>query len=250
MLGKIKRNISLKLSQYHQIIDLETIERDLNFFFGKKVKIKKFTKGKGWYIKYIVEVDGKKYILKVPSKRIEAKVKKDPCYFHYSKRLQCEFEILKLLSEKNLTYPPVLLTDNYILREYIPGETLTYFLKKRQCSVALFSQVLKNIKIVIKLLNNFKCEDRRPIYDFNPDNIIIYRDRIFFIDFEHFTKNLNNKKEANGYFKFIYNVCKISPENNKIFFAEFIKFLNSELESTTKAMIIELLERYNLLTTG
>ena len=160
----------------------------------------------------------------------------------YRKRkfLEKEFEILRKLNKKEINVPEIIYKSNqYILLEYVKGETLLSFILKKEREKANYKEFNKIFQEIYNWLNSFYQvyrEDKINLIkgDINLRNFILKKIKknkvkIYGLDFEN--PKIGNKEEDIGKIC-AFTIC-YAPEFSqwKIGFVKrFFEFMNLNLE--------------------
>jgi tRNA A-37 threonylcarbamoyl transferase component Bud32 len=132
--------------------------------------IKLLGKGKGGY-SYLVEKDNSKYVLK--------QIHHEPCdYYQFGDKIQSEIRDYKRLKSIGINIPEMLDVDvekERILKEYIDGKTIDYYVKNDLMKQDYINQVKKMCEVLYK--NNLNI-------DYFPTNFVVKNDTLHYIDFE------------------------------------------------------------------
>ena len=128
--------------------EMELPEEELMTLNGKEYKVKKLLgKGKGGY-SYLVTDGEKEYVLK--------QIHHEPCsYYQFDNKLEAEKRDYKRLMEIGITMPKLLdidETQERILKEYIPGDTV-YQQVEKECA----QSYMLHIQILIISLQILSC---------------------------------------------------------------------------------------------
>lgn len=94
-----------------------------------EVRLRRFTKGRGWGVKYLVQDrnTGKTAaVVKAASRSVERRIEKrwPDRYLHYTERFSRECRLLERLASAGLGPRVVLCAGAFFAREYLPGSSL------------------------------------------------------------------------------------------------------------------------------
>ena len=132
--------------------------------------IKLLGKGKGGY-SYLVTDGKKEYVLK--------QIHHEPCsYYQFGDKLQSELDDYKRLLDIGIAMPKLLDYDREnerILKDYIPGFTISKYIEEGQLKKEYLKQVITMSKVLKDLNINI---------DYYPTNFIVYKDILYYIDYE------------------------------------------------------------------
>lgn len=137
----------------------------------KEYKIVKLLgKGKGGY-SYLVEKDGKKYVLK--------QIHHEPCaYYTFGNKIEAENNDYKRLLDAGIRIPEMLAIDienERILKEYIEGNTI-FDMVKNDVSVEPFMEQIREMAS--------KAKSAGLNIDYFPTNFVVQNGLIYYIDSE------------------------------------------------------------------
>ncbi len=132
--------------------------------------IKLLGHGKSGY-SYLVEKDGKKYVIK--------QIHHEPCdYYSFGNKIESEQNDYNRLVMTGIRVPKMLdidLNNERILKEYIDGETIFELIKNDLMDEVYLFQIKEMSKIVYSFNLNI---------DYFPTNFIVQNSLIFYIDYE------------------------------------------------------------------
>lgn len=132
--------------------------------------IKLLGHGKGGY-SYLVEKNNKLFVAK--------KIHHEPCsYYTFGNKLQSEINDYNTLKKINITVPTLLEIDyenEIILKEYIEGETIDYYVLNNKMKEVYYNQIKDICTILYK--NNLNI-------DYYPTNFVVQNDILYYIDYE------------------------------------------------------------------
>ncbi len=132
--------------------------------------IKLLGHGKGGY-SYLVEKNNKLFVAK--------KIHHEPCsYYTFGNKLQSEINDYNTLKKINITVPTLLEIDyenEIILKEYIEGETIDYYVLNNKMKEVYYNQIKDICTILYK--NNLNI-------DYFPTNFVVQNDILYYIDYE------------------------------------------------------------------
>lgn len=132
--------------------------------------IKLLGHGKSGY-SYLVEKDGKKYVIK--------QIHHEPCdYYSFGNKIEAEQNDYNRLVMTGIRIPKMLdidINNERILKEYIDGETVFELIKNDLMDEVYLNQIKEIAKIVYSFNLNI---------DYFPTNFIVQNNLIFYIDYE------------------------------------------------------------------
>lgn len=132
--------------------------------------IKLLGKGKGGY-SYLVTDGNKQYVLK--------QIHHEPCeYYNFGDKLQSELHDYETLFNLGITMPRLIavdITNERILKEYIPGDTVAEELKAGHFE----EEWIKQIEVMINILYKARIN-----IDYYPTNFVFYNKILYYIDYE------------------------------------------------------------------
>ena len=133
--------------------------------------IKLLGKGKGGYSYLVCDDLNNFFVIK--------QIHHEPCsYYTFGNKLEAEINDYKRLNALNLSIPKLIEIDyenERILKEYIEGETIDYYVTNDLMKEDYINQV-KNMCILL-YKNNINI-------DYFPTNFVVCNDRLYYIDFE------------------------------------------------------------------
>ncbi len=128
-------------------------------------------KGKGGYSYLAITPKGKQVVLK--------QIHHEPCdYYQFGNKIESELKDYETLSKVGITLPKLLDVDKEnerIVKEYIPGDTVSEERKKGRLPEIYFEEIQK------------MCQKLYPAHlniDYFPTNFIYNRNILFYIDYE------------------------------------------------------------------
>jgi len=190
---------------------------------NREVKIVKKFKSKRNKVFLVKTDNNKKYVLKS---------------YRKSNFLEKELEIIKKLYKKSVNVPKIISkSNNYILMEYIKGETLLSYILSKEKEKAKYVELNEMFQEIFDWLNNFyNVFDEINIIkgDVNLRNFILKKIngnkiKIYGLDFENI--KTGDKEEDIG--KMCAFIICYKPEFSnwkKDFIKRFFEFMNSKLE--------------------
>ena len=120
---------------------------------------------------YLVEKNNKLFVAK--------KIHHEPCsYYTFGNKLQSEINDYNTLKKINITVPTLLEIDyenEIILKEYIEGETIDYYVLNNKMKEVYYNQIKDICTILYK--NNLNI-------DYYPTNFVVQNDILYYIDYE------------------------------------------------------------------
>lgn len=132
--------------------------------------IKLLGKGKGGY-SYLVEKDGKQYVLK--------QIHHEPCaYYTFGNKIEAENHDYKRLLNAGIRIPEMIEIDienERILKEYIDGDTI-FDMVKNDISVEPYIEQIRKMAD--------KAKQAGLNIDYFPTNFVIQNELIYYIDYE------------------------------------------------------------------
>ena len=133
--------------------------------------IKLLGHGKGGYSYLVEDENNKKFVLK--------QIHHEPCsYYQFGNKIEAEVHDYQRLINAKINIPELYDVDyenERLLKEYIEGETVVYFVKNNLMKPIYYEQINKMVELLkAKNLN----------IDFYPTNFVVQNDEIFYIDFE------------------------------------------------------------------
>lgn len=133
--------------------------------------IKLLGHGKGGYSYLVEDENNKKFVLK--------QIHHEPCsYYQFGNKIEAEVYDYQRLKNAQINIPELYDVDyenERLLKEYIEGETIVYFVKNNLMKPIYYEQINKIVELLkAKNLN----------IDFYPTNFVVQNDEIFYIDFE------------------------------------------------------------------
>lgn len=151
--------------------EMELPEEEIMTLNGKEYKVKKLLgKGKGGY-SYLVMDGEKEYVLK--------QIHHEPCsYYQFDNKLEAEKRDYKRLMEIGITMPKLLdidETQERILKEYIPGDTVYQQVEKDALPEICLQQVKEMCTKLYAAHTNI---------DYFPTNFILWQNVLYYVDYE------------------------------------------------------------------
>ena len=133
--------------------------------------IKLLGHGKGGYSYLVEDENNKKFVLK--------QIHHEPCsYYQFGNKIEAEVYDYQRLKDAKINIPELYDVDyqnERLLKEYIEGETIVYFVKNNLMKPIYYEQINKMVELLkAKNLN----------IDFYPSNFVVQNDEIFYIDFD------------------------------------------------------------------
>ena len=133
--------------------------------------IKLLGRGKGGYSYLVEDENNNKFVLK--------QIHHEPCdYYQFGNKIEAEVNDYKRLKEAGIRIPELFDVDyqnERILKEYIVGETIVYYVKNDLMKPTFYKQIADMVKLL---------RDKNLNIDFYPTNFIVNNDELFYIDFE------------------------------------------------------------------
>lgn len=127
--------------------------------------------GKGGYSYLVESAEGKKFVLK--------QIHHEPCdYYNFGDKLQSELSAYQVLKRMCINVPTLYEVDyenERLLKEYIEGETIVYYVKNNLMKNTYYEQILNMARI---------CNEHGHNLDYYPTNFIVCNDILFYIDYE------------------------------------------------------------------
>lgn len=224
---------------------ISSLKNDLMSFYNCKVILADIT-GRGATFTFLVyDLDGRKLcIAKLKNWRRESISKrknsrfKEFIYLEPKTRFLRESNILDKLYKKELAPRPLKATNNYLLVEYLEGESVSNIIK---IFPDRFPELyLKGIKILKKL-------HEQDIYHGEPsfDNMILNNNQVKIIDFEHCLdkKTLSREQMATiDFFRLMLNTERSFPFLHSNVYKKVSEFLKSEIDSDIIERIKEIIK--------
>ncbi len=143
-----------------------------NIFRKENIKIiKAIGKGKSG-ISYLCEVDSRDVILKqMHNEMID--------YYHFQKsKIQLEIEAYQVLEKLPIKIPKLLyynIENEYLIKEYIKGETIAECIAKGELSFNIFEKIYSWAT---------ELEKQNVNIDYFPNNFVFSEDELYYIDYE------------------------------------------------------------------
>ena len=159
--------------------------------------IKLLGKGKGGY-SYLVEDElNNKFVLK--------QIHHEPCsYYNFGNKIEAELNDYKRLLDAKIRIPLMIDVDiqqERILKEYIDGETIVYYVKNDLMNESFYQQIEEMVSLLkLKNLN----------IDYYPTNFIVQGGSIYYIDYEcnNYSEEWNYKNWGSKYWSKTIEFCR------------------------------------------
>jgi tRNA A-37 threonylcarbamoyl transferase component Bud32 len=133
--------------------------------------IKLLGHGKGGYSYLVEDENNKKFVLK--------QIHHEPCsYYQFGNKIEDEVHDYQRLKNAKINVPELYHVDyenERLLKEYIEGETIVYFVKNNLMKPIYYEQINKMVELL---------KEKNLNIDFYPTNFVVQNDEIFYIDFE------------------------------------------------------------------
>lgn len=172
-INKVKINTNDKNIYNHYLLDQNNIKH-LNQYLKVNNKeyylISLLGHGKGGY-SYLVSDKNKFYVLK--------QIHHEPCsYYNFGNKIEAELNDYNTLVKTGINIPKMIdidINDERILKEYIPGFTISNYVEKEK----LKKEYLEQVKLMSKVLKDLNIN-----IDYYPTNFVVNNDVLYYIDYE------------------------------------------------------------------
>lgn len=172
-INEVKINTMDKHISSHYLLDLNNIKH-LNQYLKVNNKeyylISLLGHGKGGY-SYLVSDKNKFYVLK--------QIHHEPCsYYNFGNKIEAELNDYNTLVKTGINIPKMIdidINNERILKEYIPGFTISNYVEKGK----LKKEYLEQVKLMSKVLKNLNIN-----IDYYPTNFVVNNDVLYYIDYE------------------------------------------------------------------
>jgi tRNA A-37 threonylcarbamoyl transferase component Bud32 len=228
-------------------VKLSVVKSAVDHLDGAPFKLRRL-EGKGGYTVFsaIDKAGLARYIIKVgnlfkgnKTMRIIRDKRRQYVYLDPPRRFRRENDILKVLSESGLGPHPIIASGNYFIEEHVPGEKFSDLFRQGRADIAALLKILKAIA---------RMHSLGVVHgDLRPYNVLMYDDKISFIDFEHSLdpdRFTNRQMKAFDYMIFLHELNSLDASgilsgNPGSIRAEISKIMPADFDKNDVTKVME-----------